>query len=58
MVGYAVGDLEKIVIWGCYLIEFGVFSPQQRNLPSFLRKELPSGEYILYIITDLTDIPQ
>ena len=27
---------KKIVIWGCYLIEFGEFSPQKRNLPSTL----------------------
>ena len=25
MVGQGVGDSEKIVIWGCYLIEFGEF---------------------------------
>ena len=34
----SVGDSEKIVIWGYYLIEFGEFSPQKRNLPSSLRK--------------------
>ena len=55
MVGQGVGDSEKIVIWGCYLIEFGKFSPQKRNLPSSLRKYLPSGEYILYITTDFLD---
>ena len=34
----SVGDSEKIVIWGYYLIEFGEFSPQKRNLPPSLRK--------------------
>ena len=43
---------------GCYLIEFSKFSPQKRNLPSSLPKQLPSGEYILYVNTDIPDIPQ
>ena len=38
VVGGVGGDSEKISIWGCHLIEFGEFSPQKRNLHSFLRK--------------------
>ena len=53
-----VGDSEKIIL-RCYLIEFGEFTPQKKNLPSPpLRKLLPSGEYILYIATDFLDIPK
>ena len=41
MVGLGVGDSEKIVILGYYLIEFGEFSPQKGIYPPPLENNYP-----------------